>query len=60
MPSTSRLPSALTAVATTLPAYAGIPRRADQGDAALLAHPLSERVEPEVAVGAAVGGPREE
>ena len=40
MPSTSRLPSALTAVATTLPAYAGTPRRADLGDPALLAYAL--------------------
>ncbi len=60
MPSTSRFPSALTAVATTPPAYAGVPRRADLGDAALLAHALGERVEPEVAVGAAVERPLEE
>ena len=59
MASTSRLPSALTAVATTLPAYAGIPRRADLGAAALLAYALGERVEPEVAVGSAVARPLE-
>ena len=54
MPSTPRLPSALTAVATTLPAYAGIPHRADLGAAALLAHALGECVEPDVAVRSAV------
>ena len=54
MPSTSRLPSALTAVATTPPAYAGVPRRAHLGDAALLASALGERVEPEVAARTAV------
>ena len=37
-----------------------MPRRADLGDAALLAHPLGERVEPEVAVRTAVERPLEE
>ena len=37
-----------------------MPRRAHLGDAALLAHPLGERVEPEVAVRTAVERPLEE